>query len=151
MAEARGKNIFKVIKYYKLGKSERTPTLHRGEKVTITFEEKAAKFRKVLFPHPPNIRMKEAEALTSRRIRWKQATNEGIGKAINTSAPDKAPGPDGLHFCWIQERYKAIPERLNDIYRTLAKAGYHPKAGRKATVVIILKPGNQDYTIPKAY
>ena len=47
--------------------------------------------------------------------------------------------------------YRAIPDYFHTLYEVLLRYGYHPKAWREATIVIIKKNGKPDYSAPKAY
>src|SRR5437588_4027824 len=71
--------------------------------------------------------------------------------AIISSSSTKAPGPDGLGFECIKMAYRAIPDYFDTLYEVLLRYGYHPKAWREATIVIIKKNGKPDYSAPKAY
>src|SRR5205085_1924059 len=74
-----------------------------------------------------------------------------IRDAIISSSSTKAPGPDGLGFECLKVAYRAISEYFHSLYEVLLRYGYHPKAWREETVVIIKKAGKPDYGIPKAY
>lgn len=78
MAEAKGKDIFAVMKYSKPHRCERTPTLHTHRETRRSFEAKARIFRKTLFPPPLEIIMTNAEAPNRKRVKWKVATKEKI-------------------------------------------------------------------------
>lgn len=145
MPEARGKDVFTAMMYSKPRRCKRTPTLHPNEREVTTFEENTAIFRKTLFPPPPEINMDQDEAPSRRKkfFKWKDTTNQEIITVINSQEVDNAPGPDGLNLKGIPEAYKAIPERLNNIYRVLTRAGYYPEIWREPTVVIIPKPASQ--------
>jgi hypothetical protein len=51
----------------------------------------------------------------------------------------------------IAKAFEAIPDTFLKVYRTLIQKGYHPRYWRKATDVILAKPGKSDYSSPKAY
>ena len=63
----------------------------------------------------------------------------------------KTPGPDGITQEIIAKAFQAIPDTFLKVYGALINKGYHPKCWRKATGVILAKPGKPDYSIPKAY
>lgn len=141
LAEASGKDIFPAMKYSMPRRCEKTSTLCTPTSTGNSFMEKAAMFRRTLFPPQPEIRLTQAEARSTRNLPWNKATREEIAMTINTSALLKAPGPDGIGFRCIQQTYKAIPDRFNKLYSTLVTTGYHPKSWREAVVVVIPKLG----------
>lgn len=67
--------------------------------------------------------MTQTEGHSARRIHQYKITNDEIVKAINSLARTKAPGPDGIGFRCIQQAYRGIPERMNQLYCTLGTMG----------------------------
>ena len=57
---------------------------------------------------------------------WPTVTAQEIANAIHTSAPNKAPGPDGMPFLLLQKAYQAAPGLFNTLYPLLVEHGYHP-------------------------
>ena len=84
-------------------------------------------------------------------LQWPTVTAEEIASAIQTSAPNKAPGPDGMPFLLLQKAYLAAPQLFNTLYPHLIEYGYHPFCWRQATGAILKKQNKPDYTAPKAY
>ena len=84
---------------------------------------------------------------------WSIVSAQEIAIAIQTSAPNKALGPDGMPFLLLQKTYQAVSDLLvfNSLYPSLVKHGCHPLCWRQATGVILKKPNKPDYTAPKAY
>ena len=82
---------------------------------------------------------------------WFPITDNEIQQAIFTSAPRKAPGPDGITFLCLQHAYTAIPQHFNMLFRALLEIGYHPKCWREGTGAILPKANKPDYKLPKAY
>ena len=150
LKNAKGKDIFTALRFSKQHKTERTPTINYDNHSVNTFEEKASIFRKAMFPPPP-IAHPQPFQIPPKPLPWKTFTPSEIQKAIFTSAPNKAPGPDGLQFLYLRHAYRAIPTYFNDLFSTLGSVGYHPKCWRQATTVIIPKNNKPDYCNPKAY
>ena len=76
---------------------------------------------------------------------------EAIASAIKTSAPNKAPGPDGMSFLLLQKAYLTAFQLFNTLYPHLIEYGYHPLCWRQATGDILKMQNKPDYTAPKAY
>ena len=152
LQSARGKEVFTAMRYTKPRRVDPTPDITLGEEKAKTFKEKAQLFRKALFPPPPTLDIQEDEyELPTRRLPWPRLTQREIRNAIISSSSTKAPGPDGLGFECIKMAYRAIPDYFHTLYEVLLRYGYHPKAWREATIVIIKKNGKPDYSAPKAY
>ena len=91
-----------------------------------------------MFPHPPEA---PPSPPTSRgpTLDWPIVTAQEIATAIQTSAPNKAPGPDGMPFFILQKAYQAAPQLFNTLYPYLVEYGYHPLWGRQTTGGILKK------------
>jgi hypothetical protein len=150
LTNAQGMEIFTALRYAKPKKIQRTPPLSFSNITAVTFEEKTALFCTTMFPPPP-VAPPPTEATNGPSLPWDTFTPTGIKQAIFTSAPCKAPGPDGLPFHCLQHAYLAATEQFNSLFNVLSITGYHPICWRQATTVIVPKPGNPDYSIPKAY
>ena len=72
-------------------------------------------------------------------LQWPTVTMEEIASAIQTSAPNKAPGPDGMPFLLLQKAYLTAPQIFNFLYPHLIEYGYHPLYWRQATGAILKK------------
>ena len=84
-------------------------------------------------------------------LEWPTFTSEEIASAIQTSAPNKAPEPDGMPFLLLQKAYHTSPQLFNTLYPHLIEYGYHPLCWRQATGAICKKQNKPDCTAPKAY
>jgi len=63
----------------------------------------------------------------------------------------KAPGPDKLSFGAILLLWKWNKERIVRLTRAAIRTGRHPAVWKRASGVVIRKPGKDDYTKLKAY
>ena len=149
LTDAKGKDIWTVFRYTQPRKSQLSPPLTKDGAVCTTWLDKVALLRRSLFPDPPPAVL--ATVTAAPEIPWVTFTPNEISKAIATSAPNKAPGPDGLSFLCIQSAYNAIPDFFYSLYATLGTVGYQPACWREANTVVIPKPNKPDYTNPKAY
>ena len=103
-----------------------------------------------MFPPPP-VAPSPTDITNRPTLPWVIFTPTDIKQAIFTTAPRKAPGPDGLPFYCLRQAYLAATEQFNSLFDMLGTTGYHPLCWRQATTVIIPKPEKPDYSIPKAY
>jgi hypothetical protein len=148
---ARGKEIFTAMRYTKPRRIDPTPDITLDNETASTFKDKAKLFRKALFPPPPTADIQEDEPTPTRRLPWPRVTEREIRDAIMSSSSSKAPGPDGIGFECLKIAYATIPDYFHSLFEVLLRAGYHPKAWREATIVVIKKNGKPDYSAPKAY
>jgi len=135
-----------------------------GPAIATTFNEKCNVFLTILFPTRGNTEGNGADttAMSSERPSlerfvgckqwdWPALDPSEIERAIFSSSPKKAPGPDGIGFAAIQQAYKANPAPFIALYSALFTKGYHPKCWRDAIGVILPKANKPTYTVPKLY
>ena len=108
-------------------------------------------FRTALFPKPPTADIQREDEPPTRQLPWPRLTHKEIRDVITSSSSSKAPGPDGLGLECLKIAYRAIPDYFHSLYEVLLRYGYHPKAWREATIVIIKKAGKPNYGIPNVY
>jgi hypothetical protein len=82
-----------------------------------------------------------ARIVTYRRVEW----------AIDTFAPYKSPGVDGIFPALLQEGWEVLIPYLIKIFRVFLATGYVPTAWRPVKVVFIPKPGRNSYCGPKDF
>ena len=78
-------------------------------------------------------------------------TLEQIRRAVRKTAPNKAPGPDGITNKVLKQAMPKIEKRLQCILQASVNLSYFPKALKQTTTVVLRKPGKPDYTKAKAY
>jgi hypothetical protein len=81
------------------------------------------------------------KVVTYRRVVW----------AIDSFAPYKSPGMDGIFPALLQEGRGVLVPYLVRIFRTCLATGYVPPAWCQVKVVFIPKPGRDSYGRPKDY
>ena len=81
------------------------------------------------------------DIITPDRVEW----------AINTMAPYKSPGLDGIYPVLLQRGLQYLLDPLCQIYQASLALGYIPQSWREARVTFIPKPGKADYTTAKAF
>jgi hypothetical protein len=119
-----------------------------------THEEKICALQKTFFPPPPPADISDL----SQRIQYplpvlcsKEITVEQIRTAVRCTAPNKAPGPDGLTNRVLQQALPLIDKHLQSLAQATIDVGYFPKQLRHSTTIVLRKPGKPDYTKSKAY
>ncbi|CAH1974332.1 unnamed protein product [Acanthoscelides obtectus] len=71
--------------------------------------------------------------------------------AVDSFAPYKSPGLDGVFPAMLQQgRISVVPYLLN-VFRACVATGFTPRSWRQAKVVFIPKPGRDRYTGPKDF
>jgi hypothetical protein len=82
-----------------------------------------------------------ARIVTYRIVEW----------AIDTFAPYKSPGVDGIFPAVLQEGWEVLIPYLIKIFRACLATGYVPTAWCQVNVVFIPKPGRNSYCGPKDF
>lgn len=156
-----GSEAFQIQRYTKNRANGKVPTIRytvEGREILAkTTEEKAQAFLIALFP-APEITPESTPLSESARPNqpknqweWPALAEVEIQKAIATSNPKKAPGPDQLSFQILQKAHQAAPRAFYTAYKALFEAGHHPACWKESIGIILPKPNKPDYTIPKAY
>ncbi|KAL0894322.1 hypothetical protein ABMA27_012948 [Loxostege sticticalis] len=78
-------------------------------------------------------------------------TIKELKTAIGSFNPKKAPGEDGFTADICSRAILQDPDAFLALYNRCLLEGYFPNIWKKATVVVLRKPGKDDYTNPKAY
>lgn len=71
--------------------------------------------------------------------------------AVESFNPKKAPGSDGFTADICTHAINADPEYFLALLNRCLMYHYFPTIWKKATVIVLKKPGKADYTIPKSY
>ena len=58
-------------------------------------------------------------------LQWSTVPTEEIASAIQTSAPNRVPGTDGMSFLLPQKANLTAPQLFNTLYPHLIEYGYH--------------------------
>lgn len=130
-----------------------TPTLRYNDTDYTAPREKAALFRKVLHPEPPEADLSDIGPRLKypRPYETPPITLDEVRTAISNVKPNKAPGPDGIPNLVLQRLLPLIEHYLVNLFNACLQCHYCPDHFRQSTTVVIRKPGKPDYTDPKAY
>jgi hypothetical protein len=153
LSQVEGLDVWTALKFTNPRKAQmmlELHTVHNSTKSICTdFETKVRAFQ-ILFPKPPT-----APPTTCTHnypdIPWQTFSHTEVERAIFSSSPKNAPGPDTITFACIWAAYKAIPLHFDYIYAALGQEGYHPWCWWQAMTIVIPKPNKPDYSDPKAY
>ncbi|KAJ5544111.1 reverse transcriptase [Penicillium frequentans] len=137
-------------------RSTHTPTLQADGIEYSTAADKAEILKKTLFPPAPRANTRDIDARGGRYPAphpTPSITTREIRNTIERSAPNKAPGPDGIPNLALKHaiRIPAVLTFLATLFNACLSLGYCPRLFRESTTVVIRKPGKPDYTTPKAY
>jgi hypothetical protein len=80
-----------------------------------------------------------------------RVTEQAVERALYSQSVKKAPGPDKLPFGSIRLLWKWDNERIVRLTRAAFRTGRHPAVWKRASGVVIGKPGKDNYTKLKAY
>jgi hypothetical protein len=78
-------------------------------------------------------------------------TEKGVVQALSSQSVKEAPGPDKLSFGAVRLPWKCEKERIVDLAKATIHTGRHQAVWKGASVVVIRKPGKDDYTKFKVY
>ena len=96
-----------------------------------------------------------AAALPARCPDWRLATRvvtyRRVERAIDSFAPYKSPGVDGIFPAFLQKSREFVIPHLVRIFRACLATGYVPAIWRQVKVVFIPKPGRNSYSGPRDY
>ena len=73
-------------------------------------------------------------------------TAEKVKMAINSFGPEKSPGPDGIKPKALQNLGDAEINCITNLYKVCIELGYTPARWRKTNVILLAKPGKEDYS-----
>jgi len=74
-----------------------------------------------------------------------------VERAIFSQSAKEAPGPDRLSFGAIRLLWKWDTERIVSLTKAAIRTGRHQSVWKRASGMVICKPGKADYTQLKAY
>ena len=84
-------------------------------------------------------------------LRTPRITLHEVRRAIRQAAPRKAPGPDSIPNLVLQQVLPQIEQVLLKIFNACLDHGYCPVHFHMLTMVILHKPGKDNYTNLKNY
>jgi ribonuclease HI/exonuclease III len=150
------KNVWKALSY--LTDSSKTSILPILQKNNTWYEEdqeKATVLLETFFPPQPEPlglpqQQEQDTAPSTDPIRLPLSEDE-CRRAIFSSNPRKAPGPDDIPFRVWQELWPVVKHWVISIYRISLAQGHFPQPWTDARIVVIRKMGKPDYSLPKAY
>jgi len=95
------------------------------------------------------------DALLARRSDWRSATRvvtfRRVEWAIDSFAPYKSPGVDGIFPALLPQAQEVVIPYLVSIFCACLVTGYVPAIWRQVKVVFIPKPGRRTYSGPRDY
>jgi len=80
-----------------------------------------------------------------------RVTDQAVERALYSQSVKKAPGPEKKSFGAIRLLWKWDKERIVRLTRAAICTGRHPAVWKRASHVVIRKPGKDHYTKLKAY
>jgi len=78
-------------------------------------------------------------------------TDQSVERALFSQSVKKAPGPHKLSFGAIRLLWKWDKMRIVELTKAAVRTGRHPAVWKRASGVVIWKPGKEDYTKLKSY
>jgi len=145
----RGAEVWRAARYANPRAGMTVEALvHREGKQGNTATEKEEMLRRESFPPNDNDQYYELPPAVSAHS---HVTEQAVERALHSQSVKKAPGPDKLSFGAIQLLWKWDKERIVRLTRAAIRMGRHPAVWKRASGVVIRKPGKDDYTKLKAF
>jgi hypothetical protein len=145
----RGAEVWRAAKYVdtRAGATVEALTDREGKQAN-TAMEKEEMLRLESFPLNDDDHYYELPPAGSAHMR---VTEQAVERALYSQSVKKAPGPDKLSFGAIRLLWKWDKERVVSLAKAVIRTGRHPAVWKRASGVVIRKPGKDDYTKLKAY
>ena len=148
--QASSRTVWKATPYL-----ERTnnyaciPALKVGDNEYADNAGKAQALLASFFPTtvPPNPEM----IVAPEEIAWEPITEWEVASALNRAKKNTAPGRDGLPTLVWRELWPYVSTRITQVFSASVRLAYFPTQWKTAKIVVLRKPGKDDYTTPKAY
>ena len=97
----------------------------------------------------------EEEEVLGGNLMWDDVedfvTTHKVGLALGSFGPKKASGPDGFQPQTLQNLGEREYKHISDMYKTVLRCGYTPRAWRRMKVIFLPKAEKEDYGVAKAY
>ena len=77
--------------------------------------------------------------------------NEELERQLKLTSNTSAPGSSGIGWLILKKAWPVISANLTNIYNACLRLGYHPTRWKEASVVVIPKPGKDDYSLAKSH
>jgi len=145
----RGAEVWRAARYAnpRAGMTVESLTDREGKQVN-TSQEKEEMLRRESFPPNDDDQYYEIPPAGSAHTR---VTEQSVERALFSQSVKQAPGPDKLSFSAIRLLWKWDKERIVRLTKAAIRTGRHPSVWKRASGVVIRKPGKDDYMQLKAY
>ncbi|KAI0994911.1 hypothetical protein K3495_g13269, partial [Podosphaera aphanis] len=147
-------DVYRVVRWHNSSPRYQSPPLHLGEDTRLFHDpqDKARLLYSALLCR--NLDMDdipfETPAVPSRDIPWQTISNsEALNATCRVSST--SPREDELTSSCLRLAWPTLGDRITKLFNSCVQLGIHPRAFKRATVVILPKPGKRDRSIPKSY
>jgi len=145
----RGAEVWRAVRYVnpRAGMTVEALTDREGKQAN-TSQEKEEMLRCESFPPNDDNQYYELPPAGSAHT---CGTEQTVERSLFSQSVKKAPGPDKLSYGAIRLLWKWDKERIVRLTKAAIGKGRHPSVWKRASGVVIRKPGKDDYTQLKAY
>ncbi|KAF8828234.1 hypothetical protein HHX47_DHR4000457 [Lentinula edodes] len=153
--EAHPEDIYSFRKWSKGGRQYPMPAIERpGQLPATTHAEKCKALRDELYQPPPALPDEYPINITDTLpgdLPYQEVTETEVAEAIKDTSNTSAPGFSQQSYRQVKWAFQSQRNVMTALYRQCLRAGYHPRAWRKAIAVALRKPRKPDYSKPRAY
>ncbi|KAI7758835.1 hypothetical protein LZL87_013818 [Fusarium oxysporum] len=150
-----GANIWQSAKYLSPGGEAMgdkiSPLKRRDGTTTSDKAEQAEELLSVFFPPLPAVIEDEERRPAQREIAMPELTLEEVEEKVMAAKAWKAPGEDGLPAMVWKQLWPVVGERVLHLFRTSLRDGELLVQWRSAKIILLKKPGKDDYKVAKAW
>ena len=148
--KASSRTVWKATPYLKRQDNYACiPALRVGDDDYVDNAGKAQALLECFFP--TTVQPMPEMVVAPEEISWEPITEQEVAGALNRAKKNTAPGQDGLPTLVWRELWPFVSTRITQIFSASVSLGYYPAQWKTAKIVVLRKPGKDDYTTPKAY
>lgn len=148
------RNAYQVTKWHKQLPPFHSPPLQGPAGLVVHPLDKAKLLKETLLDRSDeltDIDLTEMPPPTPcRKLSWGPVTKQEAYKAT-CLAKSTTPGTDEIETKMLKDIWPSLGDRITSLFQKCIAEGRHPKAFKRAEVVMIPKPNKRDRSIPKAY
>ena len=143
---------YQITGWHKNKSHFHTPPIEGPNGPVITPEAKAQIFRNTLLSrHLGQLDIStDVPTVAKRTIPWPKLTDQEIYRSC-CQVTSSAPGPDEITVIALRNAWPIIGNRVAALFRQCDLLGHHPLSFKKASVIILPKSGDRNFSLPNSY
>lgn len=147
-------SVFKALNWTKGIRPQTSPVMMRPGEPDVKFvtaEEKSSLLFTTLLPTPLPVDPASLPPIDMPPYSDNPLLLEEARDAIFRPKQDKSAGPDLAPYRALRILWNSHQEVIFNILKHCLRVGFHPRCFKRATLVVLRKPGKRDPTAPRSY